>query len=171
MMPQDVDLLPVGHTDSMRVSARVDYAIRAAAEMAAAPGKPHKAESLAKSQGISVSFLETILGDLRRAGLVLSQRGRDGGHRLARDAADISVADVVRAETGNLFDIYGNRPEDMAYSGAAANLTDVWVAARSAYRNVLESVTLADMVAGTFSADVVELIERPDSWNSHGLGE
>jgi Rrf2 family protein len=170
-MPHDVDPSPVGHTGPMRVSARVDYAVRAAAELAAAPGKAHKAEELATSQGISVSFLETILGDLRRAGLVLSQRGREGGHRLARDASQISVADVVRAESGNLFDIYGHRPEDMAYSGAATNLTDVWVAARSAYREVLESVTLADLVAGTFSVDVVELIERPESWHSHGLGE
>jgi Rrf2 family protein len=152
----------------MRVSARVDYAIRAAAEMAAKPGQSLKAEALAKTQGISVSFLETILGDLRRAGLVASQRGRAGGYQLARGPADISVADVVRAETGNLFDIYGHRPEDMEYSGAATHLTDVWVAARSAYRQVLEDVTLADLVTGVFGPDVVTLIERPDSWNSHG---
>lgn len=152
----------------MRVSARVDYAIRAAAEMAAKPGQSLKAQALANTQGISVSFLETILGDLRRAGLVASQRGRAGGYQLARDPADISVADVVRAETGNLFDIYGHRPEDMEYSGAATQLTDVWVAARSAYRQVLEDVTLADLVTGAFGPDVVTLIERPDSWNSHG---
>ncbi len=152
----------------MRVTARVDYAIRAAAELAAAPEKSHKAEVLAKSQGISLSFLETILGDLRRAGLVTSHRGRDGGHQLARSPADISVADVVRAQTGNLFDIYGHRPEDMEYTGAATHLTDVWVAARSAYRRVLEDVTLADLVDGVFGDDVVALIELPDSWNSHG---
>ncbi|NQU36239.1 MAG: Rrf2 family transcriptional regulator [Actinobacteria bacterium] len=152
----------------MRVSARVDYAIRAAAEMAAAPGQSLKAETLAKTQGISVSFLETILGDLRRAGLVTSQRGRDGGHQLALDPAEITVADVVRAETGNLFDIYGHRPEDMEYTGAATNLTEVWVAARSAYRKVMEDVTLADLVSGAFTSDVVDLIELPESWNSHG---
>jgi len=156
------------HTGEVRVSARVDYAVRAAAEMAAQPGRSLKAEALAKTQGISVSFLETILGDLRRAGLVTSQRGRDGGHQLARDPAEISVADVVRAQTGNLFDIYGHRPEDMQYAGAATHLTQVWVAARSAYRQVLEDVTLADLVAGAFTSDVVDLIELPDSWNSHG---
>lgn len=151
----------------MRLSARVDYAVRAALELAAHGPEPMKAEDLAKAQDIPVSFLENILGDLKRAGVVSSQRGRDGGHQLARPAKDITIADVIRVEVGNLADIHGQRPEDLVYSGAASHLTDVWVAARAAYRQVLESVTLADLLSGKFTPSVRALIKSPDAWNSH----
>lgn len=154
----------------MWLSARVDYAVRAVLEIAAAEGAPVTAEELARRQGISVSFLENIIGDLRRAGLVSSRRGRGGGHQLARPPQDITVADIMRAEMGNLADIHGQRPEDVEYAGAAAHLTDVWCAARAAYRRVLESVTVADVVSGEFAHPIADLIADPDSWKSQTRG-
>lgn len=151
----------------MRVSARVDYAIRAALELAATSQQAVKAEDLAKAQGIPISFLENILGDLRRAGIIISQRGREGGHQLARPAAEITIADIMRIEVGNLAEVHGERPEDLHYEGAAEHLTEVWVAARAAYRKVLESVTLADVLNGKFGRDVKKLTSEPDSWSSH----
>lgn len=151
----------------MRVSARVDYAVRAALELAAHGDTPMKADDLAEAQGIPVSFLENILTDLRRAGVITSQRGREGGHYLARPADQITVADVIRVEVGNLADIHGQRPETLVYQGAAQHLTDIWVAARSAYRQVLESVTLADLLVGEFAPHVTALIDEPDAWLSH----
>ena len=148
----------------------MDYAVRAVLEIAAADGAPVTAEELARRQGISVSFLENIIGDLRRAGLVASRRGRGGGHTLSRQADDITVADIMRAEMGNLADIHGQRPEDVQYAGAAEHLTDVWCAARAAYRRVLESVTVADVVAGRFSPPVAELLADPDTWRSQIRG-
>lgn len=154
------------YADRVWLTARVDYAVRAALEIAAGAGAPVKAEDLAQRQGISVSFLENIIGDLRRAGIVMSRRGRNGGHVLARPADTITVADVMRAETGNLADIHGQRPEDVQYSGAAEHLTDVWVSARAAYREVLESVTLADVISGEFGQPVRRLLDDPKSWRS-----
>lgn len=151
----------------MRISARVDYAVRAALELAAQYPAAVKAEPLASSQEISTSFLENILSDLRRAGIVVSQRGRDGGHTLARDPHEVTIADVMRVEVGNLADIHGQRPEDLHYPGAAANLTSVWVAARAAYRQVLEAVTLADVLGQQFPTHIDELLKQPDSWSSH----
>lgn len=151
----------------MWLSARVDYAVRAMLEIAAAEGSPVKAEVLASSQSISVSFLENIIGDLKRAGLIISRRGRRGGHQLARPASEITVADVIRAEVGNLADIHGHRPEEVHYQGAATNLTEVWVAARAAYRHVLEAVSLADVLNRDFCPDVQQLLGDPDTWQSH----
>lgn len=150
----------------MWLSARVDYAVRAVLEVAARAEEPISAAELAELQGISVSFLENILGDLRRAGIVTSRRGRRGGQLLARPADQISVADVIRAETGYLADIHGQRPEDIQYAGAAEHLAEVWVAARAAYRQVLESVTIADVLAGDFSARIQELLQAPEAWVS-----
>lgn len=150
----------------MWLSARVDYAVRAVLEIAARGNEPIAAAELAELQGISVSFLENILADLRRAGVVKSRRGRMGGQLLARPAEMITVADVIRAETGYLADIHGQRPEDIEYAGAAAHLTDVWVAARAAYRQVLESVTIADVLTGDFPPHVQELLGLPEAWVS-----
>ncbi len=121
---------------------------------------------MAGRQDISVSFLENIVGDLRRAGIVVSRRGRNGGYLLARSPEEITIAEVMRAETGNLADIHGQRPEDVHYVGAAEHLTDVWVAARAGYRRVLEATTLADVMAGTFRPAVRELLDDPESWVS-----
>src|SRR6476659_3256823 len=99
----------------MRVSARADYAVRAAAELAAHEGSPTKGEALSRAQSIPLKFLENILGDLRHSGLVRSQRGADGGYWLARPASEITVADVIRAVEGPLASVRGERPADIAY--------------------------------------------------------
>lgn len=154
----------------MWLSARVDYAVRASLELAASYGRPVTSDALASRQGIPASFLENIIGDLRRAGVVLTRRGRGGGLILARPPEEITVADVIRAETGNLADIHGQRPEDAEYLGAAEHLTDVWVAARTAYRRVLEGVTLADVLKGNFGPEVVALLADPHAWESISRG-
>ena len=130
----------------MRVSAKVDYALRAMLELAAA-GQLVKGEQLATAQGIPQKFLESILIDLRHAELVASRRGVEGGYTLARPAERISVADVIRAVEGPIATVRGARPEDVEYVGAAAGLRPVWLDLRSAMRDVLEQTTLADVVA------------------------
>src|SRR6266487_2849518 len=127
----------------MRVSAKVDYALRACAELAAAGEGPVKGDRLAQSQEIPLKFLENILLDLKHAGLVQSQRGAEGGYWLARPAEEISLADVIRAVDGPLANVRGVRSEQVAYAGSAERLRDVWVAVRASLRGVLEQVTLA----------------------------
>ena len=130
----------------MRVSAKVDYAIRALAELAVAPPGPTKGERLADAQAIPLKFLENILTELRRAEIVASQRGADGGYWLARPAAEISLADVIRAVEGPIATVRGLRPEEVAYTGPAAGLRDVWIELRASMRGVLEETSLADVV-------------------------
>ena len=151
----------------MKLSANVDYAVRAALELAAAGDQAVKGEQIAHAQDIPPRFLENILGDLRQAGLVHSQRGAEGGYRLARPADEITIADVMRIEAGNLADIHGERPESVHYHGAAEQLRDVWVAARTAYRAVLEQVTLAEVVSGRLPREILDITRDPDSWRSH----
>ena len=151
----------------MRLSAKADYAIRAAAELAAAGEGPVKGERLAAAQEIPPKFLENILLDLNHAGLVRSQRGAEGGYWLARPADEITLADVIRAVDGPLAYVRGNRPEALAYRGAAEGLRDVWVALRASLRGVLESVTLADLAAGELPEAVTQLTNDPDAWVSH----
>jgi Rrf2 family protein len=150
----------------VKVSAKADYAVRAAAELAAAQpgGALVRAEAIATAQGIPQRFLENILADLRHAGLVTSQRGPEGGHRLARPAAEVTVADVIRAVDGPLAAVRGERPERVAYSGPAAPLQRVWIAVRTNLREVVERVTLADLAAGTLPQQVDALADEPDSW-------
>ena len=148
----------------MRISAKADYAVRAAAELAAAgEERPVKGEALATAQGIPQNFLENILTDLRHAGLVKSQRGADGGYRLARPAAEVSVADVIRAVEGPLAAVRGEAPEDVSYAGAAAPLQDVWIAVRANLRAVVEHVSLADLAAGRVPGEIARLAEDPDA--------
>jgi Rrf2 family protein len=144
----------------------VDYCVRAALELAAAEPGALKAERIATAQGIPPRFLANILADLVRAGVAQSQRGAEGGYRLARPAEEISVADVIRVEQGFLTDVHGARPEELHYAGAAERLREVWVAARAGYRSVLEQVSLADVVEGSLPAQVKALLERPDAWRS-----
>ena len=132
----------------MRVSAKVDYALRALIELAAAPSGPVTRDQLAAAQAIPPKFLENILLELRHAGLVSSQRGADGGYRLGRPAAEISIADVIRAVEGPIATIRGARPEDVEYAGSATALRDVWIDLRSAMRDVLETRTVADILDG-----------------------
>jgi Rrf2 family protein len=148
----------------VRISAKADYAVRAAAELAAAGDeRPIKGEAIASAQGIPQNFLENILADLRHAGLVKSQRGADGGYRLARPAAEVSVADVIRAVEGPLAAVRGEAPEDVSYAGAAAPLQDVWIAVRANLRAVVEHVSLADLAAGHVPGEIARLAEDPDA--------
>lgn len=150
----------------MRVSAKVDYALRAAVELAAAedPAVPTKAERIARAQDIPMKFLENILQSLRHAGLVQSKRGPEGGHLLARPAEEITLADVIRAIDGPLAAVAGASPDELEPAGAAAPLRDVWVAVRTSLRAVLEETTLADVAAGRLPASVTELTADPDAW-------
>ena len=139
----------------MRVSAKTDYALRAALELAAAPdARPVKGERIATAQAIPLRFLENILMQLRHAGLVESRRGADGGYRLARPPDQVTLADVIRAIDGPLAGVSGARPETLEFAGVAAPMRDVWIAVRASLRGVLEHVTLADVAAGTMPAHV-----------------
>lgn len=139
----------------MRISAKVDYAVRAMAELAAVgPDDPVRADDVAAAQDMPVAFVLTILNDLKRAHLVRSHRGRMGGYSLARPAAEITIADIVRAIEGPLANIRDVSLRDLSYTGPAAALVEVWMAVRTSLRGVLEAVTLADMVAGQLPANV-----------------
>jgi Rrf2 family protein len=147
----------------VRLSARVDYALRATAELAAADA-PRTVEQLSAAQKIPNKYLESILGELRRGGLLRSQRGPDGGYRLARPAEAISIADVIRALDGELANVRGSRPENLSYSGAAAALQEVWIALRASERAILEKVTLAHVAAGEMPTSVATLVADPSAW-------
>ena len=151
----------------MRVSAKADYAIRAAVELAAAGEGPVKGDRIAKAQEIPANFLENILVDLRNAGIVASRRGADGGYWLARSAGEVSLADVIRAVDGPLANVRGVRSEQLSYQGSAAGLRDVWVAVRASLRSVLEQVTLADVASGELPDHVRALAADPDAWSPH----
>jgi Rrf2 family protein len=152
----------------MRVTAKVDYAVRAGAELAAASGEgPVKGDRIAQSQQIPLKFLENILLELKHAGLVHSQRGADGGYWLAQPADEISLADVIRAVEGPIANVRGERPEQVEYPGAAEQLRDVWIAVRANLRAVLENVTLADVAAGRLPDEVARIAADPEAWQPH----
>jgi Rrf2 family protein len=152
----------------VRISAKTDYAVRAATELAAAEaGTPVKAERVAEAQDIPLNFLENILGQLRQAGIVQSRRGPEGGFLLARPAGEISIADVIRAIDGPLAGVSGERPQNLEYRGRAEPLREVWIAVRASLRNVLEHVTLADVAAGRLPQEVRALTKDPDAWTTH----
>jgi Rrf2 family protein len=152
----------------VRVSAKTDYAIRAALELAAAPdAKPVKGERISKAQAIPLRFLENILMQLRHAGLVESRRGADGGYRLARPASDVTLADVIRAIDGPLAGVSGVRPESLGFEGVAEPMRDVWIAVRASLRGVLERVTLADVIGGELPPHIRELVADEDAWVPH----
>lgn len=149
----------------MRITAKADYAVRAALELAAAPdGGPVKGERLATAQDIPLQFLEHILLELKHARLVQARRGARGGYWLARPAEEITVADVIRAVEGPLANIHENRPEDLHYEGAAERLRDVWVAVRANLRGVLENVTLADVASGRLPWRIDAITNDPEAW-------
>ncbi len=154
----------------MQVSAKTDYALRAAAELARASedsSGPLKGEFISVSQGIPKKFMENILHDLKRAGIVRTQRGASGGYWLARPADEVSVADVIRAVEGPLANVRGEWPEAVEYTGAAEHLQEVWIAVRANLRAVLETVTLADIVEGKLPAPVTRLTNDPEAWVHH----
>lgn len=150
----------------MHVSAKGDYAVRAAIHLASVSEGPTTAEAIAAAQGISPKFLEAILGTLRASGLVRSQRGAHGGYWLSRPADAITVADVLRAVDGPLASVRGMRPEEVTYDGPAERLQQVWVAVRASVRDVLEHVTLADLATGQLPTAVTSRTSRSESWRS-----
>ena len=152
----------------MHIPAKVDYGMRALLTLTEL-GASATAESLAEAQGLPAKFLGAILNDLRRAGIVTSQRGAEGGYRLAHPPGAIAVADVMRALDGPLAEVRGLRPEHAHYEGAAVHLQDVWVAVRASLRNVLEGVTLDDVVRGRLPRSVARLTENPDAWEPRPL--
>jgi Rrf2 family protein len=154
----------------MRISARVDYAVRAAVELAHAGGDEGHlvtAVEVARAQDIPHRFLDHILSSLRHAGLVESKRGPEGGHRLARPAAEITVAEIIRAIDGPLASVGGTRPDSLNPPGAAAPMREVWVAVRASLRQVLEEVTVADVARGELPEPVRRLAEQTDAWSRH----
>ena len=158
-----------GHNRRVHVSAKSDYGMRALLELVAAhqadPRRLVKGDAIARSQGIPVKFLEGILRQLRQAGIVASQRGAEGGYRLDRDPASVSIADVVRALDGPLAAVRGQRPEDLEYTGESEHLREVWVAVRAAMRHVLEQTTLADVASGQLPEEVRRLLDDPGAWH------
>src|ERR1700756_972764 len=169
----------------MRISAKADYAVRAAVELAAADelddpraarsgeagsragstrGKPVKAERIATAQGIPLNFLENILGELRHAGIVRSHRGAEGGFRLAKPANEITIADIIRAVEGPLASVRGGPPEETSYPGASEALPRVWIAVRANLRRVVEHVTVADVASGKLPTSIDRLAEDPEAW-------
>jgi Rrf2 family protein len=152
----------------MRVSAKSDYALRALIELASREeGSPVSAEEIGRLQEIPHGFLQAILADLRRAGVVMSQRGQSGGWRRARDADEVSVADVIRAVDGPLVSVYGLRPEAVNYNESAEVLQHVWIAARSSLRDVFEQVSIRMLADGRLPRAVTARTQSEDAWQPH----
>lgn len=148
----------------MRVSAKTDYAVRAAAELAASPGGPIKGERLAEAQDIPLQFLEHILLDLKHAGIVRARRGAKGGYWLAKPAEEVTIADVIRAVEGPIAHVQSAPPESIEYRGSAVQLQTVWIAVRASLRSVLESTSLAKLVSDSLPEQVQELADSKDAW-------
>jgi Rrf2 family protein len=154
----------------LQVSAKTDYALRAASELARAAAEgsgPVKGEWISEAQGIPKKFMENILHDLKRAGIVRTRRGASGGYWLARPAEEIALAEVIRAVEGPLANVRGEWPEAVEYPGAAEALKEVWIAVRANLRAVLESVTLADIADGKLPKPVTVLTQDPEAWVHH----
>lgn len=157
----------IWHACPVRVSAKADYAVRAAIELVGADhGNPTKGDVIAQAQRIPLKFLENILADMRHAGLISSRRGQDGGYWLAKPAGAITVADVIRAVEGPLASVRGERPEKTSYPGAAEPLQRVWIALRTSLREVVEHVTVADIASGRLPAKIAKLADEPESWTT-----
>jgi Rrf2 family protein len=151
----------------MHVTAKADYAVRAVVELAGSvQDSPRKVDEVAQAQGIPVSFLENILTQLRSSGIVRSQRGPEGGYWLAKPAAEVSLANIIRAVEGPLVGVRGQRPEEIEYVGSAESLQQVWIALRANLRKVLEHVTVADVAAGKLPKDVIALTRQEEAWET-----
>lgn len=148
----------------MRVSAKVDYAVRAAVELGRSDPDRRKCDEIAAAQEVSPGFLENILHELRSAGLVHSRRGGNGGYWLARPAAEISVADIFRAVEGPLATVGDARPEETSYPAGSVAMRELWIALRTSIRDVLEVVTVADLAAAELPSQIVKLTEDPEDW-------
>lgn len=148
----------------MQISAKTDYAVRALLSLASREPSLTKVDAVVAEQGLPRKFVEAILGELRRAGLVRSQRGADGGYGLARPAGEITLGAVIRAVDGPLAEIRGLRPHETEYANVAQHLPELWIAVRSALRSVLDEVTIAQLLSGRFPAHVRRLVDSPDAW-------
>jgi Rrf2 family protein len=148
----------------VQISAKTDYAIRALLNLAAHEPELVKVDTIVTEQGLPRKFVEAILGELRRASLVRSQRGADGGYALARPASEITLGAVIRAVDGPLAEVRGLRPNETTYSGVATHLPEVWIAVRSSLRRVLDEVTLAQVLDGKLPAHVKKMVQEPDAW-------
>ena len=158
---------PTGNDEPVQISAKADYAMRALLVLAADPtGAPIKGQVIADRQNLPMKLVENTLGDLKRSGLVISQRGSSGGYRLGKPASLITVADVVRAVDGPMAEIRGQRPELVSYEGPAEHLQTVWIATRASLRSILEHVTLADIVTGRLPEHIVSIASAPDAWKA-----
>jgi Rrf2 family protein len=156
------------YTADVQVSAKVDYGIRALLVLASVPD-PMTADALAADQKLPGKFLGVILNDLRRAGIVVSHRGREAGYILGRPASQITMADVIRVLEGPLAQVRGAQPETAAYQGAAQHLQECWIALRAGLRAVLEHITIEDIVLGRLAPEVAKLVADPDAWVARGL--
>jgi Rrf2 family protein len=158
---------PTTQTQGVHISSKADYAVRSVLVLATVDdGRPMKAEAVAEAQGLPLRSTEHVLVELRRAGVVRSHRGASGGFSLDRPAAEITIAEVIRAVDGPLAEVRGMPPEDTDYDGVATRLQDVWVATRTALRSVLEATTIADLVTGTLPEHVQRLAAEPTSWST-----
>lgn len=148
----------------MQISAKTDYAIRALLSLAAHEPELVKVDTVVSEQGMPRKFVEAILGELRRAGIVRSQRGADGGYALARPAKDVTLGAVIRSVDGPLAEVRGLRPHETTYTGVATHLPDVWVAVRASIRKVLDEVTLSQVLTGALPPHVRRMVDAPDAW-------
>ena len=156
----------MGQTDRVQIPAKADYAIRALLALAADGGSV-SAEHLAQQQDLPAKFLGAVLSDLRRGGMLTSQRGPEGGFRLVRDPDMIMIADILRAVSGPLAGVRGMRPETLEYSGEATHLKEVWIAVRATLREVLEHVTLGQVLRGELPDSITRFTSDPDAWTAH----
>jgi Rrf2 family protein len=147
----------------VQISAKVDYGVRALLVLATA-SEPMTVDAIAADQQIPSKFLGVILNDLRRAGILVSHRGREAGYNLGRPPSEVTVADVIRALEGPLAQVRGLRPETVKYEGAAQHLQDVWIALRASLREVLEGVSLENIAKGDLPPEVAELVAAPGAW-------
>jgi len=161
----DCIFCPKRKNEPVKISAKADYALQALVEIAVATHRETliSAEDISEKREIPEKFLEGILTLLRKAGLVNSYRGPSGGFELAKNPEDIAVADIIRIVDGPLAAVRGFAPEDIAYSGAVKHVSDVWIATRAALRNVLENISIADIVAGEFDPTIVKMISDKDA--------
>jgi Rrf2 family protein len=148
----------------VQISAKTDYAVRALLSLAAREPELVKVDQIVSEQGLPRKFVEAILGELRRAALVRSRRGADGGYALARPASEITLGAVIRAVDGPLAEIRGLRAHETTYSGVAEHLPEVWVAVRAALRRVLDETTLAQVLSGKLPAHVRKMVDSPGAW-------
>src|SRR6266536_2975862 len=148
----------------VEISAKTDCAVRALLELAARAPNLVKIDVVISEQQLPRKFVEAILGELRRAGLVRSQRGAEGGYALARPASDITLGQVIRAVDGPLAEVRGLRPHETTYVGVAAQLPEVWVAVRAALRRVLDETSLQHVLTGKLPPHVKRMVDAPDAW-------